>query len=347
MGRRTVYNRIYTEEIWAKVNEDNKNLLKDYLAYKTTGGRSPQTIYQYEQMIRLFFCWNYLHNKDTFFVDLKKRQLVSFFNYAITEMGWSSNRISTIKSSLSSMSDYIENVLDDEFPDFRNIVVKLETPVKQTVREKTVMSEEQIQDCLDKLVAARRYQAACYLALAVSCGARKAELIQFKANWFTDENIVYGCMWKTPEQIRTKGHGKQGKLLYKFTFIKSFKPYYEMWMKYRKENNIESEWLFIVKNDDDTYRQASISTADSICRTISAFMNTDFYSHCCRHRYVTIMKESKLPDDVIIALVGWEAGSGGAMCATYCDLDTADTLGDYFDENGIKKDIKTGTLNDI
>ena len=65
-------------------------------------------------MIRLFFCWNYLHNKDTFFVDLKKRQLVNFFNYAITEMGWSSNRISTIKSSLSSMSDYIENVLDDE-----------------------------------------------------------------------------------------------------------------------------------------------------------------------------------------------------------------------------------------
>ena len=230
LGRRTVYNRIYTGEIWAKVNEDNKNLLKDYLAYKTTGGRSPQTIYQYEQMIRLFFCWNYLHNKDTFFVDLKKRQLVSFFNYAITEMGWSSNRISTIKSSLSSMSDYIENVLDDEFPDFRNIVVKLETPVKQTVREKTVMSEEQIQDCLDKLVAAKRYQAACYLALAVSCGARKAELIQFKVNWFTDENIVYGCMWKTPEQIRTKGHGKQGKLLYKFTFIKSFKPYYEMWV---------------------------------------------------------------------------------------------------------------------
>lgn len=76
-------------------------------------------------------------------------------------------------------------------------------------------------------------------------------------------------------------------------------------------------------------------------------MNTDFYSHCCRHRYVTMMKESKLPDDVIIALVGWEAGSGGAMCATYCDLDTADTLGDYFDENGIKQDIKTGTLNDI
>lgn len=105
--------------------------------------------------------------------------------------------------------------------------------------------------------------------------------------------------------------------------------------------------MFIVKNDDDTYRQASISTADSICRTISAFMNTDFYSHCCRHRYVTMMKESKLPDDVIIALVGWEAGSGGAMCATYCDLDTADTLGDYFDENGIKQDIKTGTLNDI
>lgn len=349
MGRKTVYNRIYTEEIWAKVNEDNKNLLNDYLAYKTTGGCSPQTIYQYEQMIRLFFCWNYTHNKDIFFVDLKKRQLVGFFNYMVSDMGCSSNRISTVKSSLSSMSEYIENVLDDEFPDFRNIVVKLKTPVKQPVREKTVMSEEQIQDCLDKLVAAKRYQAACYLALAVSCGARKAELIQFKTDWFTDENIVYGCMWKTPETIRTKGAGKQGKLLHKFTFIKSFKPYYDLWMKYRKENNIESEWLFIVKNDDGTYRQAAISSADSICRTISTFMNTDFYSHSCRHRYVTMMKEAKLPDDVIVALVGWSknGGSGLQMCSIYNDLDAADMLDDYFDENGIKQDIKVGTLNDI
>ena len=258
-------------------------------------------------------------------------------------MGWSSNRISTIKSSLSSMSDYIENVLDDEFPDFRNIVVKLESPVKQLVREKTVMSEEQIQDCLDKLVAAKRYQAACYLALAVNCGARKAELVQFKADWFTDKDIVYGCMYKTPEQIRTKGRGKQGKLLNKFTFIKQFKPYYDLWMKYRKENNIESEWLFIVKNDDGTYRQATISTADSICRTISSFMGVDFYSHCCRHRYVTMMKEAKLPNDVVVALVGWS----GDLTSTYCDLDVADSLGDYFDENGIKQDIKTGTLNDI
>ena len=153
-------------------------------------------------------------------------------------------------------------------------------------------------------------------------------------------------MWKTPEQIRTKGKGKQGKLLHKFTFIKSFKPYYELWMKYRKENNIESEWLFIVKNDDGTYRQASISTADSICRTISAVSGLDFYSHCCRHRYVTMMKEAKLPDDVIVALVGWQRESGSVLVNLYSDIDVADTLDEYFDENGIKE-VKTGTVSDI
>ena len=103
------------------------------------------------------------------------------------------------------------------------------------------------------------------------------------------------------------------------------------------------KWLFIVKNDDGTYRQASISTADSICRTISAFMNTDFYSHCSRHRYVTMMKESKLPDDVIVALVGW---SDSSMIRVYNDARAEDMLDDYFDENGIK-DVKAGTLDDI
>ena len=34
------------------------------------------------------------------------------------------------------------------------------------------------------------------------------------------------------------------------------------------------------------------------------------------------------------------------MIRVYNDKDTADMLGDYFDENGIK-DVKAGTLDDI
>lgn len=142
MGRGTVYNNLYTPEIWAKLNPDNKELLDDFVAYKRSSDKSPQTIEQYYQMIRLFFCWNYLYNNDKFFVDLKKRELVRFFSYAVETMGWSSNRTATVKSALSSMSNYIENILDDEYEGFRNIVTKIEISEKQPVREKTVLTQE-------------------------------------------------------------------------------------------------------------------------------------------------------------------------------------------------------------
>jgi len=349
MGRGTVYNNLYTPEIWANVNPENKALLDDFVAYKRTSDKSPQTIEQYYQMIRLFFCWNYTYNNNKFFVDLKKRDLVRFFSYAVEVMGWSSNRTATVKSALSSMSNYIENILDDEYEDFRNIVTKIETSVKQPVREKTVLSQEQVDDCLNKLVQAGKYQIACYMALACACGARKQELLRFKVDYFKDEYIEFGCLYKTPEKIKTKGRSSKGKMIYKYTFVKMFKPYFDLWMDYRKEHGIESEWLFVVRDGEGGYRQASVASANNWCDVISDILGEPFYSHAARHRFVTMMKEAKLPDGVIVAIMGWETrnGSGLSMVGIYSDLDESDMLADYFDEDGIKKDIKVGTITDI
>lgn len=62
-----------------------------------------------------------------------------------------------------------------------------------------------------------------------------------------------------------------------------------------------------------------------------------------------MMKESKLPDGIIVTLMGWESknGSGLSMVSVYSDLDESDMLADYFDEDGIKSDIKVGTLADV
>lgn len=349
MGRGTVYNNLYTPELWETVNPENKALLEDFVAYKRSSDKSPQTIEQYFQMIRFFMCWNKLYNNDKFFVDLKKRDLVRFFSYAVETMKWSSNRTATVKSALSSMSNYIENILDDEYEDFRNIVTKIEISEKQPVREKTVLTQEQIDDCLAKLVKAGKYQIACYLALAVASGSRKQELLRFKVDYFKDEYIKFGCLYETPEKIKSKGRTSKGKMIKKYTFVSMFKPYFEMWMKYRKEHGIESEWLFVVKDGEGSYKQAQVTTVSSWCDAISNILGVPFYSHAARHRYVTMMKESKLPDGVIVALMGWESknGSGLSMVSVYSDLDESDMLADYFDENGIKSDIKVGSIADV
>lgn len=346
-GRSTVYNELYTPEKWEQVNQDNKDLLDDFLKYKKSSDKSTETIKQYYQMIRLFFCWNLDHNKNKFFVDIKKREFINFFSYAVETLGWSSNRTATVKSSLSSLSNYIENILDDEFENYRNIISKIETAVKQPVRDKTILTEEEVRNCLNKLIEHKKYQIACYFALAVASGSRKAELLRFKTSYFDDDNIIFGSLYKTPEMIKTKGRTSQGKMLYKYTFVKMFKPYFDAWMEYRKERGIESEWLFVTKKEDGTYDQASISTANSWCETISRYLEKPFYSHAARHRYVTMMKESKLPDEIIVELVGWQKGNGGAMISIYNDTDASDIFAEYFDENGIKTDIKQGSLSDF
>ena len=86
----------------------------------------------------------------------------------------------TFEAALSSISNFIENILDDEYPNFRSVVRKIENPVNEPVREKTVLAKEQVQSCLDYLVEHKKYEQACFLALAAYSGRRKSELARFK-----------------------------------------------------------------------------------------------------------------------------------------------------------------------
>lgn len=57
MASRRVYNKVYTPEIWEKVNPQNKELLDDFLMDLRENKRSPITISQYYSDLRGFFCY--------------------------------------------------------------------------------------------------------------------------------------------------------------------------------------------------------------------------------------------------------------------------------------------------
>lgn len=183
------------------------------------------------------------------------------------------------------MSNYICNILDDEYPDFRPIIKKIENPVNQAIREKTVLTDEQVQMILDKLVETGRYEQACFFALAIYSGRRKSELLLFKVPYFDDENIIYGSLYKTPEKIRTKGRGVNGKMLTCYVLAKPFKPYFDLWMKQREERGIESEWLFPDKDDPSNHIQ--VSTANSWAEMYSRISGLNIYLHSLRHAFTT------------------------------------------------------------
>ena len=305
MARSTVYNDgLVTEAKWEKVSKENKSLLKDFLDYCKASDKSPQTRYQYERQLKVFFCYVAENLDNKFFVDLKKKDLIKFSLWLQSDLGVSSARISTLRSCISSMSAYIEEVLDDEYPTFRNIASVIKISNREPVRDKTVMSEEEMQKCLDMLVEQKRYQIACYFALLISSGMRKSEAIQMKVSYFTEKSKVLNGMFYLTPFIRTKGKGEKGKPLKKYIIVKTFQKYFDLWMNERKEKGIQSEWLFVTYKDGN-YDPAAISTVNSWATIIGKITNLDYYNHSSRHFFTTYMKEQGFSDTRIQSLVGW------------------------------------------
>lgn len=330
MGRKTKMNSITSPELLKKINPKNRELLNDFVDYLRSIQRSEGTINSYISDINIAFVWCLQHNDNLFYVDWTKRQVVKYQNWLINENGNSPARIKRLKASLSSLGNYIEAVLDDEYPNFRNIINKIESPVNQPVREKSVFTDEQIQGLLDQLTEKGSYDKACALALALYSGRRKSELLRFRVSDFGEDHLVCGGALYRSDPMKTKGRGVNGKILEVFCLAKQFKPYLDRWLDYRKDNGIESEWLFPSKRDPN--KPLGISTLNSWAVSFSNLLGMDFYWHAVRHMTVTNFKRAGIPDTVIQQYIGW---SDISMVPVYSDLKADEQLAMYFNEDGI------------
>lgn len=343
MARGTVYNNIVEEGNYDLVLEENKELLDEFCDYLNSIDRSDLTIKGYISDIKIFFIWNLEHNKNKFFVDFTKRDMIKYQNFMLNNMKLSSNRIRRLRASISSLSNYIEAILDEDYPQFRNIINKIPAPEKQEVREKTILQDEDVQKLLDSLVEKGEYQQACALALAWASGSRKSELLRFKVSFFTDENVIYGSLYKTPEKIKTKGRSKKGKPLNKFVLKNKFKPYFDLWMQEREKLGVENfDEIFVIKKIDG-WQPMKESSLNYYAQQFSNFLNVDFYFHCLRHNFTTELIKAGIPAEVIKDIVGW---SSLDMVNLYTDIKIDDRLGDYFNEDGIKE-IEKKSLSDL
>lgn len=342
LGRSTVYNNITTPELLQQVLPSNVELAEDFIDYLKSIGRAETTIEQYKSDLRIFWVWNLQHNQNKEFIKITKREFARFQNHCLNEWGWSPKRIRRVKSVLSSMSNYIENILDEEpeFEGYRAVVRKIESPADDVVREKSIFTTEELQGLLDYLVEHEEYEKACMLSLAMNSGRRKAELPRFKVDYFLDENVRFGSLYKTPEKVRTKGRGK-GKYLELYVMKKPFDPYLKLWLDERQRLGIESEWLFPLKTNPA--EPLKPETLDSWAETFSRILQKPFYFHSLRHYFTSECLKNNLPASVVQEIVGWESAD---MVNLYDDRDADETLAKYFDENGIKQ-VETKNLGDI
>lgn len=332
MGRTTYRKIITSKELIEQINPVNKKIINRFLKNFDTK-RADSSVTVYTSNFNIFFCWNVKYNDNKEFTNIRKSELLDFFDFAVEELHWSPNRYAQMWSSLSSLSNFIENILDDDYPDFRNQVKKIEKTPKALVRKKTILNETQINRLLKNLYDSSSYQEACALALMVYSGSRVSEIFRFTLEIIDIGNTAYeGLFLETTEEIKTKGRGKTGKMLYKYILKAPFIQYYENWILKRKsimdENKINHNYLFI-KNDGtpascDILRGWINKWEKFLSNDIESNPNLDkiyLYAHCLRHYLVTYLSRIGLESDLIVSLFGW---SSSEMYNIYNDLTAKD-----------------------
>ena len=333
MGRKTKQNSITSPELLKQVNPENTQLLNEFLDYLRSIKRSNGTIEQYKSDISIAFVWNLLHNNNKFFVNWTKRNIVAYQNWLLNNNENSPARVRRLKAALSSMSNFIEAILDEDYPNFRNIINKIENPANHPVREKTVWEQEELEKLLDLLMEKKSYEKACFVALGMYGGRRKSEICRFKVSDFNDDKLVCGGALYKSAPILTKGN----KYLECYTLAKRFKPYLDTWMQWRDEHNIQSEWLFPDPADFNEHRESE--SLNSWAVSMSAMTGRDFYFHSLRHYFVSDLSRAGIPDNVVVQIIGW---SSSEMFNIYNDNSKDDQIGMYFANGDIVVPDKKG-----
>ena len=332
MSRKTQKVLTTSPEDYDKFNKQNTELASEFYKYLKSVKRSPGTINGYKNDLDIFFSYLLKECGNKSIIDCKMRDFVNFQGFLLECGDLSPARIRRVKSTVSSFSNAIELLYSDEFPNFRNMIRKVESPKNDPVREKTILSQEQIDSLLSELVAQKRYEEACCVALAAYSGRRKSELFRFKVTDFDDSKLLFGTLYKS-DPIKLKGRSG-GKYANCYTLAKQFKPYLDLWMDERKRLGIESVWLFPDRSDTSVARSSSAMSVWMDRAT--SILGVDVYAHSFRHAYVTFLAAAGLPNSVIVEIMRWEKSTGDSMVSIYNDADTSEDLEKYFSNGEIK-----------
>lgn len=322
MPRATFRLKITDDESLEKINIDNIKLKDRFLKEKNTRS-SDGTIKNYESDLNIFFVWNLKNNSNKFFVDIRKIEFAEFFSFCTDELKWNSARFSRMRSCLSSLSNFIEKFYDDEYPQFRNVILKsIESMPKIAAREKTILSENQVDGLLKYLVDNNYFQEACWLALAISSGARFSELLRFSIDIIDENNLAFNDIFlETLRKIKTKGRTKNGKMLIKYIIKDIFIPYYQLWLPEREKilraNNQNHNFIFI---DKDGF-PAEEHIVRSWLKKFENYLGLSFYPHCLRHYTTTYLSKIGIPHTLIKEIFGWESIE---MVSIYDDIEAKD-----------------------
>jgi integrase len=225
-----VYNNFFDKEIWKEVNNENKELLKDFILELKQNKKSSGTIYQYEKDIMGLYIYIYRCLTNRSILDLTKKDFRGYSLYLTGECGVSNARHNRLLSSMRSLLTFAEN--EDDYEYDNNVSKKVKGLEKEPVREIFFLTDDQVMKLKAELIRRELYQYATLLMLAYDSAGRKAELAGVKKQSFYDEN----------KSNTNKVTGKRRKV-FSLVYFSGTKECAKLWLDQRGEDNLDAMWI--------------------------------------------------------------------------------------------------------
>lgn len=279
-NRGRVYNKIYYPELWEQVNQENKDLLDDFLIELKSRKKKKSTIDQYFNDGRIIFIYILKEMKNKSILELNKKNFRNMSLWMIDNMGVSNSRANRLMSMVRSMLDFAEE--DDDYEYDANFAKKVKGLPKEGVREIYFLKDESIALLREELRRREDYQKMLLLDLAYDSAGRRNELAQV---------LKEGLLNKNNTNIVIGKRGKKFPLIYFSRTKESLK----LWLNQRGEDDIDSLWCI---NKSSGKKPASYDSIYdwfvSMANILKELTGEDipFNPHSFRHSSLENMKNS-------------------------------------------------------
>lgn len=231
MARGRIYNNFYSDELWEKVNPDNKAILDDFIAEYKQRKMSDGTIYGYYHDLRIVFIYIMQRLNNRSILELKKKDFRGLSLYLTDECNMSPARANRIKSATNSMLTYCEEEEDYEYD--INYAKKVKGVPRTRVKDDEdnfFFTFDEFLKVRDVLVSKGDWQNAVLWSLGFDSAGRRNELYQIKKSGLADSN-------KTNIVI-----GKRGKK-FPLVYLDDTKELIGKYLEWRGDDEIESLWF--------------------------------------------------------------------------------------------------------
>lgn len=281
---RGVYNRIYTPELWEQVNQDNKDILEDWLAEYRQRKKAKGTIDMYYQNVRIVFIYILKKHKNKCILDMTKKDFRNMSLWLSEECNLSPNRVNTIQSTINSMLTFCEE--DDDY----NYEVNMSKKVKGLPRERVKVDEDNFFFTYDEFIKVRdrlvnegELQIATMWSIAFDSAGRRNEVYQIEKHGLLDGN-------KT-NVVR----GKRGKL-FPLVYLNDTKELIRQYLIQRGDDDIDSLWYKGSGDNKSTISKDTLYNWILKCSEILSEIRGEechIFFHTCRHARIECLLQGE------------------------------------------------------